>query len=85
MAPLYGVHCGGPNADDAALKALSEALTLVDKHATTQGQDTTASLRSVQPQITDQLSILIALKRPHMRMKQQTNGKGEEHGAVDRD
>ena len=85
MAPLYGVHCGGPNADDTALKALSEALALVDKHLTTQDADAAAALRSVQPQMADQLWVLVALKRPPLRIKQQANGDNEEHGAVDRD
>jgi hypothetical protein len=86
MAPLYGVYCGSPNADDPAFKALSAALQLVDKHLSTQNQDTTAMLRSAQPQITDQLWILVALKRPHLRHKPPAaDGSEEEHGAVDRD
>jgi hypothetical protein len=85
MAPLYGVYCGAPNADDAAFKALSAALVLVDKHLSTQDQDAAAMLRTAQPQITDQLWILIALKRPHLRHSAQPNADGEEHGGVDRD
>lgn len=85
MAPLYGVYCGSPNADDPAFKALSGALQLVDKHVSTQNQDTLAMLRSAQPQITDQLWILVALKRPHLRRKAASDGGEEEHGAVDRD
>jgi hypothetical protein len=82
MAPLYGVYCGAPNADDPAFKALSRALQLIDKHLSTQNQDTVAMLRSAQPQITDQLWILVALKRPHLRKSAQASADGEEHGAV---
>jgi hypothetical protein len=85
MAPLYGVYCGAPNADDPPFKALSSALALVDKHLATQNQDTVAMLRSAQPQITDQLWILVALKRPHVRKSAQANADPEEDGAVDRD
>jgi hypothetical protein len=86
MAPLYGVYCGSPNADDPTFKALSSALQLVDKHLSTQNQDTIAMLRSAQPQITDQLWVLVALKRPHLRRKlDAADGSDEKHGAVDRD
>jgi hypothetical protein len=93
MAPLYGVYCGGPNADDAAFKALSTALTLVDKHLSTQDQEAAGMLRSAQPQITDQLWIMVGLKRPHLKHSQPQSpaaglvpgARGNEHGAVDRD
>ena len=85
IVPLYGVHCGGPNADEPAWKALSQALVLVDKHLMTQDADAAAALRSVQPQMTDQLWVLVALKRPAMRIKPHVEDNGEQHGAVDRD
>jgi hypothetical protein len=77
MAPLYGVYCGAPNADDGAFKALSTALTLVDKHLSTQDQEAATMLRTAQSQMTDQLWIMVGLKRPHLKHSQPvTEGDG---------
>lgn len=87
MTPIYGIQCGGPNPEDAALNALMAALKLVDGHLTTQDAEAASMLRSAQPQVTDQLWVLVALKRPHLRRTAPENGARpeEKHAAVDRD
>jgi hypothetical protein len=65
IQPAYGVSCGGPNPDDPALRALADALRLVDKRLDT--QTSPAALTGAAPQWTDQLWIMVALKRPHLR------------------
>ena len=67
MQPLYGVTCGGPNSVDPALHALAGALKLVDKRAAVESSAAPVLSQALQPQLADQLWVLVALKRPHLR------------------
>lgn len=67
MQALYGIQYGGPKADDPALRALAEAVKLADRHATVEGSFTSVLPPAQQPQLTDQLWVLVGLRRPHLR------------------
>ncbi|MBV9759856.1 MAG: hypothetical protein JO340_04770 [Acidobacteriaceae bacterium] len=66
MQPLYGIECGGPNSDDPALHALADALKLADRHAVSDGNLAPLLGQVVQPQLADQLWILVGLKRQRL-------------------
>lgn len=66
MQPLYGIECGGPNPDDPALHALADALKLADKHTISDGNLAPLLGQVLQPQLADQLWVLVGLKRPHL-------------------
>lgn len=73
MQPLYGIEYGGPNADDPALHALTDSLKLADRGAVSEGTLAPVVGQMMQPQLADQLWILVGLKRPHLR-----SAKGED-------
>lgn len=86
MQVLYGVECGGLNSADPALEALTEALKMVDKRAP--AADNSLGPQFLQPQLSDQLWVMIGLKRPHLwRAPQPDSAPPVEqgNGAVDRD
>jgi hypothetical protein len=88
IQPIYGVECGGPNPQEPALQALTQALQFVDKEAAAEGSGTSIMGQALQPQLTDQLWVMVGLKRPHLRKAPQANGDTEPKqgdGAVDRD
>jgi len=66
---LYGIEYGGPNPDDPALHALAEAIKLVDKRATTEEDIASVPSPTQQPQLTDQLWVMVGLHRPHVRKR----------------
>ncbi|HEX3685696.1 MAG TPA: hypothetical protein VHU83_24405 [Bryobacteraceae bacterium] len=70
MQPLYGISYGGPNLQDPALQALGGALKLVDKRAAVESSTASVLSQALQPQLADQLWVLVALKRPHLRKAQ---------------
>jgi hypothetical protein len=67
MQPLYGIEYGGPNSEDPALHALADSLKLADKAAVSEGTLAPVVGQLMQPQLADQLWILVGLKRPHLR------------------
>jgi hypothetical protein len=67
MQPLYGIECGDANSDDPVLSALAGALKLADKRATEEGSMAPVLSQAPQPQLADQLWIMVGLKRPHLR------------------
>ncbi|HLI62762.1 MAG TPA: hypothetical protein VKV05_05150 [Terriglobales bacterium] len=86
MQPLYGIQFGGPNPGDGAFAALAGALKLADRHATPEDNMASTLGQAVPPQLTDQLWVLVGLKRPmHFRQPlpdaPQPSGN---HGTADR-
>lgn len=77
MQPLYGMECGGPNADDPALSALTAALKLVDRRAVEETNMAPGLSQALQPQLADQLWIMVGLKRPHLRSSSPGNSRPE--------
>jgi hypothetical protein len=87
MQPVYGVACGGPDPNDNALRALTQALELLDKHTVV--RDSVASVlgQPLQQQASDQVWVIVGLKRPHVRQQPADSSaeSDQEHAAVDRD
>lgn len=66
---LYGIEYGGPNPDDPALHAIAEAVKLVDKRASSEDDMASVLSSAQQPQLTDQLWVMVGLHRPHVRKR----------------
>jgi hypothetical protein len=79
IQPMYGVACGGPNPQDPALQALTEALKVVDKRVASEGSGTSVMGQTLQPQLTDQLQmwVMVGLKRPHLMRKPQSESEAQ--------
>lgn len=88
---IYGIECGGPDPQDPGLGALTEALKLVDKRLTAEGSGTSIMGQVLQPQLTDQLWVMVGLKRPHLLKRRPSDGASDvsptdqNEEAVDRD
>jgi hypothetical protein len=74
MQPVYGVACGGPDPNDAALRALAQGLETLDKRTVV--RDSIASLLGEPLQPADQLWVLVGLKRPLLRKDPQEAPEG---------
>lgn len=70
IQPIYGIECGSPNPQDPALRALTDALKIIDTHIAAE-ESAAPSGQMLQPLLTEQteLWIMVGLKRPHLRKK----------------
>jgi hypothetical protein len=85
MQPVYGIACGGPNPDDGALRALTQALETLDKRTVVRDSIVSVLGQTLQ-QPTDQLWVLVGLKRPNVPQHPASEDESKEKdGAVDRD